>query len=369
MGVWFCPLAGLVTKVTAPSREFWASRKVLVTGHTGFKGAWLSLYLSELGSHVHGLALDPITPKNLYSELNLPDRLASDSRVDLRDYRPLHDLLERIQPDVIVHLAAQSIVSEGYRFPLDTLATNVMGTANLLEATRQVGLQTVLISVTTDKVFRNNRESKPFAEDDPLGGIDPYSASKAAADLVSQMFAKSYLEYLGNPIGIARAGNVIGGGDWSKDRLFPDLARAWSSNQPLKLRFPKATRPWQHVLEPLRGYLMFAEKLTSNPETSGAVNFGPEPGDCLTVEEVVKMASIFWAGNPGWVWGDEETFYETKNLSIDNSLAKQLLGVAPVWESATAIEKTTGWYGEYHRGAPAAELCQRDIEAYEQALA
>lgn len=364
MGVWFCSLAGLVTKVTAPSREFWASRKVLVTGHTGFKGAWLSLYLSEFGTQVHGLALDPITPKNLYSKLNLPNRLASDSRVDLRDYRALHELLERIQPDVILHLAAQAIVSEGYRFPVDTLATNVMGTANLLEATRQLGLATVLISVATDKVYRNNGESKPFAEDDPLGGLDPYSASKAAADIVSQMFAMSYLKELGIPVGIARAGNVIGGGDYSKDRLFPDLARAWSSSQPLKLRYPKATRPWQHVLEPLRGYLLLAEKLTTRPEMSGPFNFGPEAQDSLPVEMVVYLASNFWPGNPGWLIEPEERFYETKNLSINNLRAKELLGVSPIWDSRTAIERTTSWYQKHDSGVSAEQLCLDDLGAF-----
>lgn len=364
MGFWFRSLAGVVTEVTAPSREFWASRKVLVTGHTGFKGAWLSLYLSELGSQVHGLALEPITTKNLYSELNLPDRLASDSQVDLRDYRPVHDLLERIQPDVILHLAAQAIVSEGYRFPLDTLATNVMGTANLLEATRQLGLQTVVISVATDKVYRNNGPKKPFVEDDSLGGLDPYSASKAAADIVSQMFATSYLGQLGIPVGIARAGNVIGGGDWSKDRLFPDLARAWACNQPLKLRYPKATRPWQHVLEPLRGYLLLAEKLTTQPEMSGPFNFGPEVEDSLPVETVVNVASSFWPGSPGWLAEPEERFYETKDLAINNRRAKELLGVSPIWDSKTAIKRTTSWYHEYYSGVSAEQLCIDDIEAY-----
>ena len=348
-----------------PQKNFWKSKKVLVTGHTGFKGAWLSLYLSEMGSQVHGLALDPLGPHSLYSELALSNRLASDSRVDIRDYQRVSDLLEEIQPEVVLHLAAQAIVSEGYQFPLDTLGTNVMGTANLLEATRQLGLPSIFISVATDKVYENNGAGRPFLECDPLGGHDPYSASKAAADIVSHMFARAFLGHLGTPVGIARAGNVIGGGDWSQDRLFPDLARAWSSKQQLKIRFPKATRPWQHVLEPLRGYLLLAEKLAVEPEMFGPTNFGPDTEDSLSVEEVVEIATNFWQGSPGWAQENEKPFYEAKDLSINNSRAKESLGIYPVWSSATAIERTTRWYREYFSGAAPEDLCLDDIRAYE----
>lgn len=338
---------------------------MLVTGHTGFKGSWLAFYLSEMGAKVHGLALDPIGSPNLYSELKLSTRLASDSRIDCRNYQRVCDTVGQLQPEVIFHLAAQALVSEGYEFPIDTLSTNVIGTANLLEATREFGLKTVFISVTTDKVYRNSSGAESFAEGDPLGGHDPYSASKAAADIISQMFGSAYLDKIGTPVGIARAGNVIGGGDWSKNRLFPDLVRAWSLNEPAKLRLPRATRPWQHVLEPLRGYVLLAENLENDPGMSGPLNLGPDADDCLSVEGLAAIASDFWPKNPGWVAEETELFNEAKNLSIDNSRAKDLLGVKPVWRSEAAIERTTRWYREYYSGGAAEDLCLDDIRAFE----
>lgn len=348
-----------------PSKDFWKSKRVLVTGHTGFKGTWLSLYLTEMGAEVHGLALDPVGELSLYSELGLSTRLASDSRIDIRDFEGVERATSRLKPEVTLHLAAQAIVSEGYRSPLDTLAINVMGTANLLEVTRRLGKSRAFVSVATDKVYANDGAGQPFSERDPLGGNDPYSASKAAADIVSQMFATAYLGEIGVAVGIARAGNVIGGGDWSRDRLFPDLARAWSSNQPLRLRFSQATRPWQHVLEPIRGYLLFAEKLVANPKISGPINFGPVAGDSLSVEDVVDIASRSWPENSSWVGKTEKDFGEVKDLSIDSSRAKEVLGIEPVWQSHTAIERTTEWYRGYYSGASAEKLCLDDIQAYE----
>lgn len=348
-----------------PSKDFWKSKRVLVTGHTGFKGTWLSLYLAEMGAEVHGLALDPVGELSLYSELGLSTRLASDSRIDIRNLEGVERATSRIQPEVTLHLAAQATVSEGYRTPLDTLSTNVMGTANVLEATRRLGRSTAFISVATDKVYANHGAGRTFAEHDPLGGNDPYSASKAAADIVSQMYERAYLGEIGVAVGIARAGNVIGGGDWALDRLFPDLARAWSSNQPLRLRFPEATRPWQHVLEPLRGYLLFAEKLVANPEMSGPINFGPVAEDSLSVKDVVDIASQSWPENSSWVGETEKDFSEVKDLSIDSSRARKGFGIEPVWQSTTAIERTTRWYREYYLGASAEELCLEDIQAYE----
>lgn len=350
-----------------PSKDFWKSKRVLVTGHTGFKGAWLSLYLSEIGADVYGLALDARGTKSLYSELKIQDRLLGDSRIDIRDLTGVRAVMSAFQPEVIFHLAAQALVSVGYQTPLDTISTNIMGTANLLEATRETGLRTVFISVATDKVYSNQNFGRAFQEHDPLGGDDPYSASKGAADILSQMYGSAYLIGLEVPIGIARAGNVIGGGDWSDNRLFPDLVRAWSSNEPVKLRLPQATRPWQHVLEPLRGYLLLAEKLEGNPQLSGPINFGPDAHDSLPVEEVVNIASNFWPENPGWVKDSEEKFHESKHLSVDNSLAKKFLDAEPIWQSRTAIERTTRWYREHHFGGSAIRLCLDDIEAYEAA--
>lgn len=338
---------------------------MLVTGHTGFKGSWLAFYLSEMGAQVHGLALDPIGSPNLYSELRLSKRLASDSRIDIRDYLRVRDAVDQLHPEVIFHLAAQALVSEGYDFPIDTLSTNVMGTANLLQAVSETELKTVFISVTTDKVYANSSAGQLFTEDDPLGGNDPYSASKAAADIVSQMFGSAYLNKIGTPVGIARAGNVIGGGDWSKNRLFPDLVRAWSLNKPARLRLPRATRPWQHVLEPLRGYVILAEMLQQDPKMWGTFNFGPDTADSLSVEDLARIATGFWPKNPGWEIDDREHFYEAKDLSIDNSRAKKLLDIKPVWRSEVAIERTTRWYREYYSGTSAADLCLDDIRAFE----
>ena len=348
-----------------PSNDFWCSKRVLVTGHTGFKGAWLSFLLSELGANVQGLALDPIGSPNLYSDLKLRERLSGDFRIDIRDFASVRGSIEEFQPEVIFHLAAQALVREGYRSPLDTISVNVMGTANLLEATLQEKASNVFISVATDKVYAQNNIGGPFQEHDPLGGHDPYSASKAAADLISQMYSSAYFGETRMGLGIGRARNVIGGGDWAADRLFPDLVRAWSSNQAVSLRFPQATRPWQHVLEPLRGYMVFAEKLFAQPELSNPINFGPSLNDSLAVEDLVRIASDSWPGNPGWIRDPDEHFHESEDLAIDNSRGTKLLDIEPIWESTTAIERTAHWYREYLCGAPAEQLCLNDIRAFE----
>ena len=350
--------------MTSPSSRFWKQKKVLVTGHTGFKGSWLSLYLLEMGAEVHGLALEPTKPRNLYSELELSDRLSGDFRIDVREFAAVREAIAQSQPDVIFHLAAQALVGEGLRHPLNTIATNVMGTANLLEACRQMNRRCVIISVTTDKVYLNERLGQVFMEHDSLGGNDPYSASKAAADIISQMFASTYFNNREISVGVARAGNVIGGGDWNQDRIFPDIARAWSSGEIVNIRYPQATRPWQHVLEPLRGYMVFAERLEAQPEICGPINFGPDSRDCLTVEELVSISSGFWQGNPGWNIVRGSNSHEVETLAIDNSLASQVLGVKPVWSSARAIERTTEWYRQYFLGARAETLCLGDIQAY-----
>ena len=350
-----------------PSKAFWNSKRVLVTGHTGFKGAWLALYLSEIGANVRGMALQPKGTRNLFAELKLSETIERDSRVDIRDFERVRAEIIDFQPEVVFHLAAQALVSQGYRSPLDTISTNVLGTSNVLEATRQAGMKCVFISVATDKVYANTKSDGPFSESDPLGGYDPYSASKASADLISQMYFSAYSSDAGNGVGVARAGNVIGGGDWSERRLFPDLARAWSSNQRLGVRFPSATRPWQHVLEPLRGYLLLAEKLHENPLQSGPMNFGPNAEDSLSVEEVVRIASNYWPMNPGWGTDTEVRFHESKDLAIDCGRAKDVLDFDAVWNSATAIERTVGWYREFYSGTSALELCYRDIEQYQLA--
>lgn len=301
------------------SKDFWESETVLVAGQTGFKGAWLSFYLSEMGAEVHCLALDPVSEIRIPSELRLLASLASDSRIDIRDFTKAHEAIRQFRPDVVVHLAAQAIVGESCRPPIDTLSTNGMGTANLLEPTRQLGKGTAFLSVATDKVSANNGDGQTFAEHDALGGNNPHSVRKAAADIVSQMFAKAYLSEIGVAVGIARSGRVIEDGDWSEDRLLPDLARAWSSNPQLRLRFPYFSQPWRHILESLRRYLPFAENLAVNPEMSGPINLGPIAGDFLPVSEVVDIAVRSWLKISSWVEETEKEFGEVKDLSIDSS--------------------------------------------------
>ena len=264
-------------------RAFWRDRRVLLTGHTGFKGAWLALWLERLGAQVFGLALPPTIPSPRGFPNWRPRR--SRSRIgDIRDAGVVARAVQEARPQIVIHMAAQALVRRSYRAPVETFATNVMGTAHLLDSLRGAeGLQAVLV-VTTDKVYRNDGNGHPFAEDDPLGGADPYSASKAAAEIVVASMATSF--FGGKGVATARAGNVIGGGDWSEDRLIPDIWRAVKAGKPLRLRNPEATRPWQHVLDPLAGYLRYAERLASGADVPKALNFGPLPGDALTVAEI-----------------------------------------------------------------------------------
>jgi CDP-glucose 4,6-dehydratase len=286
-------------------RAFWRGRRVLLTGHTGFKGAWLALWLEQLGAEVVGLALPPDTEPALYSLL--APIIGLRSRVgDIRDPVMLAQAVSEARPQIVIHLAAQALVRRSYRRPVETFGINVMGTALLLDSLRAVAdLQAVLV-ITTDKVYRNSGRGEPFGEDDPLGGGDPYSASKAAAELATASMAASFFAGRGVAVATARAGNVIGGGDWSEDRLIPDIWRAVHSGAPLRLRNPQATRPWQHVLEPLAGYLRYAERLASGANVPRALNFGPPLGDVATVAEVADaMLAALHAGQ-GWIKDDVE---------------------------------------------------------------
>lgn len=323
-------------------REVYKGRRVLVTGHTGFKGSWLALWLHDLGAQVTGLGLAPETSPNHWDSLRLP---VEDLRIDIRDSRELADAVTAVNPQVIFHLAAQPLVRRSYRDPLETWSTNVIGTANLLEASRKLKDLRATIVVTTDKVYENREWPWGYREIDRLGGHDPYSASKAAVELLLASYRSSFFsKEMGPLIASARAGNVVGGGDWSEDRLIPDIVRATARGEAVEIRYPDATRPWQHVLECLSGYLLVGQHLLGRDGGAAAPwNFGPEVGDNRTVREVLGAMNRYW---PDFNWrpSQEEHPHEAGLLYLDTSKARSYLKWSPVWTLEEALEKTAAWY-------------------------
>lgn len=347
-----------------PSQKFWSGKKVLVTGHTGFKGAWLTHWLLRLGAKVVGAALPPNTSPSLFHLLNLETRVDSHF-LDIRDNEKLNTLVSNYQPDIVVHMAAQPLVRASYVDPLTTFSTNVMGTASLLHALKESKPSIALI-ITTDKVYRNTGTYFPMRESDPLGGHDPYSASKAASELVVSSYVDSFLKDAGVVVATARAGNVVGGGDWSENRLIPDAVKAWQAGETLKIRNPQAVRPWQHVLEPLCGYLLLMERMYEDPSFSGAFNFGPETSEAATVRDVIARAFEVWpALNVEW-GSEKECFHEAPYLSLEISKVKQALGYVPRWSLVDTIRNTFSWYAEQsNSNVSALDLCDMDIERFE----
>jgi CDP-glucose 4,6-dehydratase len=344
------------------TQAFWRGRRVFVTGHTGFKGAWLTLWLARLGARVSGVALPP-AGRSLFEAAGIATDV--DGRtVDIRDAAALATVVREVRPEIVLHLAAQALVRPGYRDPLATYATNVMGTAHLLDALRGLDSARVAVVVTTDKVYRNLERPYPYRENDPLGGHDPYSASKAAAELVAASYRSAFLEAQDVALATARAGNVIGGGDWAEDRLLPDAVRAWERGETLELRRPQAVRPWQHVLEPLAGYLQLAERLWHQPSLAGAYNFGPRTEEAATVGDVIALASAAYGGGR-WRTDGEPGPHEAGWLALEVAQAREVLGVRPRWNLAVAVERTMWWYRDAGNGADARALCEADIAAYE----
>ncbi len=343
---------------------FWRGKRVLLTGHTGFKGAWMALWLNRLGAQVTGVSLAPQTTPNLFSLAGV--QTITDSHFcDIRDSITLATLINKAQPEIVFHLAAQALVHASYRNPLMTFATNVQGTVNVLDALRPLDSVRAVVAITTDKVYKNLEQPYPYRETDALGGHDPYSASKAAAEIVIASYRDSYLNNKDIAVASARAGNVIGGGDWSADRLIPDAIRAWSTMQPLQIRRPQAIRPWQHVLEPVAGYIKLAEQLWQQPTVAGAYNFGPQTHEAATVREVVELAQ--GAYGMGQVsWGDgTEGLHEASWLALEIAKARTVLGVQPRWSLVDSVQRTIHWYRLQHEGADARALCEADISAYE----
>ncbi len=352
--------------VTRPNHDFWRAKRVLLTGHTGFKGAWLLLWLQQLGARVSAVSLPPATQPSLFELARLAE--FGDSRFcDLRDASAVAALVAQVQPEIVLHLAAQSLVRTGYRQALDTFSTNVMGSANLLDALVGPRCARVVVAVSTDKVYQNREWAYPYREDDALGGHDPYSASKAAAELVVASYRASFLKDAGCAVASARAGNVIGGGDWSEDRLLPDAVRAWQAGVPLEIRHPGATRPWQHVLEPLAAYLVLAEKLWQDADLAGAYNFGPETGAAATVRELVSMARDCFGRGEVALGDGAAGPHEANWLALEVAKARQLLGVKPRWALPEAVRRSMSWYRSLAQGADARALCLADMADFESA--
>jgi CDP-glucose 4,6-dehydratase len=349
-----------------PDGRFWRGKRVLVTGHTGFKGAWLSLWLQRLGADVTGIALPPATQPNLFTLTGLATRMQS-RFCDIRDAAALADIVAAARPEIALHLAAQPLVRPGYRDPLGTFATNIMGTAHLLDVIRGMDSVRAVVVVTTDKVYRVADDSPRYREDDALGGHDPYSASKAAAEIVVASYRDAFLRDHGVAIATARAGNVIGGGDWSEDRLIPDAVRAWQAAATLEVRRPASVRPWQHVLEPLAGYLVLAERIYRQPELAGPFNFGPRATDAVTVREVIELAQAAYGGGHVHFATTTTGPHESTSLMLDASRAEKLLGITPRWSLAEAVRRTIAWYRAVHAGGEARALCAADLDAYEAA--
>ena len=327
--------------------EIYRRRRVLVTGHTGFKGSWLSLWLTELGADVVGISLDPGTEESHWNLLKLG---TVDCRQDIRDMSKLQAVVEYARPEIIFHLAAQPLVRRSYRDPIENWSTNVMGTANILEASRQVGGVKAVVAVTSDKVYANQEWAWGYRETDRLGGHDPYSASKAACEILIDSYRSAFFIDAKDPLlASARGGNVIGGGDWSEDRLIPDVVRSVGSRRPLVVRSPGATRPWQHVLDCLAGYLLLGQKLLEgHREHADAWNFGPALEDSRSVVDVLDILHVHW---PELAWEHSEHIqpHETRFLYLDHSKATTTLGWRPVWGLAQALHATADWYRKFYR--------------------
>jgi CDP-glucose 4,6-dehydratase len=359
-----------VSKPDPSARDFWQGRRVFVTGHTGFKGAWLWLWLRALGARLTGYALAPVTVPSLWEIVCADaraDARADESSIiaDVRDPARLRAALEAADPQVVFHLAAQALVRESYADPLATFATNVLGTGALLDACRTLAHLECVVVVTSDKVYENKGTGRAFEEDDRLGGHDPYSASKAAAEILTQSFRDSFFAH-GAPVATARAGNVIGGGDWSLDRLIPDCVRALEAGRPVSLRYPDAVRPWQHVLESLDGYLELAQALVCAPDsTPRAVNFGPDAASFSTVSAVVEAFSARFGGKPGWQPDRSAHPSEARALTLSSILAERTLGWRPRLDIDRALLWTADWYRAHAAGEDMLRFSEAQIAQYQ----
>jgi CDP-glucose 4,6-dehydratase len=353
------------------SENIWHGKRVFLTGHTGFKGGWLALWLASKGAIVRGYALDPCTEPNLFTEAKVGS-VIEDIRGDIRDAAKLDAALTGFAPDVVFHMAAQPLVRFSYEDPIGTFETNVIGTARVLDAVRRTPSVRAVVSVTTDKCYENKEWLWGYRETDPLGGYDPYSSSKACAEIVSAAYRQSFFpvaDIASHKCGVAtgRAGNVIGGGDWSMDRLIPDLVRGFLAGDAVRIRRPQAIRPWQHVLEPLLGYILLAEHLlTGDPRYATAFNFGPSDDDAQTVGWIVERMTKFWGDNASWVLDEDPSVHEAGYLKLDASRARAELTWHPKLRLDTTLNWLVDWYKAWQSGADMHRFTLDQIAAYEK---
>ena len=347
------------------SPAFWQGKTVFLTGHTGFKGSWLALWLSSLGARVHGYALSPPTSPDLFTQARVGDGLASHTVADVRDPGALAAALRSCEPDIVLHLAAQPLVRSSYAEPVMTYAVNVMGTVHLLEAARTCKSVRSIVIVTTDKCYENKEWAWGYRESEPMGGHDPYSSSKGCAELITAAYRDSFLASAGIAVASARAGNVIGGGDWAMDRLLPDFFRAAKAGHVLEVRYPDATRPWQHVLEPLSGYLTLAEQLfTHGQPVAQAWNFGPADEDAKPVRWLLDRLTAQMPGT-SWRHVGGEHVHEAGYLKLDSSKARSLLHWSPRWALAEALSRTVDWQQAWNSGRDMRDFSLRQIAEHQ----
>ena len=347
---------------------FWRGKRVLLTGHTGFKGSWLSLWLQSMGAVIRGVALEAPTEPALFKVAQVAEGM--EHRIaDIRDYAAIQALMTEFQPEIVIHMAAQPLVRLSYQQPIETYATNVMGTVHVLEAARHVGSVRAIVNITTDKCYENREWVWGYREDEPMGGHDPYSNSKGCAELVSSAYRRSFLKDAGIAMATARAGNVIGGGDWAADRLVPDILRALEKREPVLIRNPHAIRPWQHVLEPLSGYLLLAERLYNDGQADAeGWNFGPRDEDARPVQWIVEHLCESWGNGAAWSLQPGEHPHEANFLKLDISKARQRLHWTPRWSLETALIRITEWHQAWLLNQDMHAFCLQQISQYQADL-
>ncbi len=345
--------------------DFWRGKRVLLTGHSGFKGSWLSLWLQSMGATLRGAALNPPTNPALFDVARVAEGMEH-RVIDIRDFAAMKAQMGEFQPEIVIHMAAQPLVRYSYREPIETYATNVMGTVHVLESALHAGSVQVVVNVTTDKCYENHEWVWGYRENEPMGGHDPYSSSKGCSELVTSAYRRSFFERAGIALASVRAGNVIGGGDWSVDRLIPDVLRAFEADIPVVIRSPNAIRPWQHVLEPLSGYLMLAQALYESGENySCGWNFGPNDEDAKPVQWIIEQMTSRWGGDATWIQDNGKHPHEVSYLKLDISKAKNQLGWKPVWSLDQALEKVIDWHKAWLSDGDMRSLCEQQIAAYQ----
>jgi CDP-glucose 4,6-dehydratase len=349
--------------MTTIDKDFWQGKRVFLTGHTGFKGSWLALWLQSLGADVKGYSLNPPTSPSLFNEAKI-DSLIESCVGDIRDQDNLRESMLSFNPDILIHMAAQPLVRHSYDAPIETYEVNVIGTAKVLEVARSCSNLKAIVNITTDKCYENDGRPQGYKENDPMGGYDPYSSSKGCAELVTSSYRRSFLQDQGIGLASVRAGNVIGGGDWANDRLIPDILKSFENGSSVVVRNPKATRPWQHVLEPLSGYLVLAQKLYQNPkEYAEGWNFGPNEQDVKPVDWILDKMVSKWP-NSSWELDKNSSPHEAGFLKLDISKAKSKLGWNPLWSLSDTLEKIVHWHQAWLNKEDMQVVCLAEIKEY-----